>query len=109
MDDRGDKAEITAEAKIFREDFPDLFAEVNDSNWQPVIQDKACEMPQAGEDYAGALCAGRVVEPERSVGFASIGEDYHGFESAALQGNLVTIVLKLHLTREYRELAMSGK
>ena len=109
MSDRGNQAEITAEANIFRESFPELFAAVTDGNWQPVIQDKACEMPHAGEDYAGALCSGTVVEPDRSAAFASIGEDYHGFESAAPAGNLVTIVLKLHLTREYREQAMGGK
>jgi len=109
MTDGGNQVEVTAEANIFRESFPELFAAVTDGNWQPVIQDKACEMPHAGEDYAGALCSGTVVEPDRSAAFASIGEDYHGFESAAPAGNLVTIVLKLHLTREYREQAMGGK
>ena len=109
MSDRGNQAEITAEANISRESLPELFVAVTDANWQPVIQDKACEMPRAGEDYAGALCSGTVVEPDRSAAFASIGEDYHGFESAAPAGNLVTIVLKLHLTREYREQAMGGK
>lgn len=94
MSDRGEQAETTAEANIFRENFPELFAAVADANWQPVIQDKACEMPLAGEDYAGALCAGTVVEPDR-------GEGYPG----APEGNLVTIVLKLHLIRENPELS----
>jgi len=77
------QAEITGEAKMFGEDFPELFAAVTDTNWQPVIQDKACELPPAGEDYAGAVCTGTVVEPNRSAAVASIGEDYHGFEPAA--------------------------
>jgi hypothetical protein len=109
IEDRGEKAEITAEAIIFRENFPELFAAVNDVNWQPVVQDKACEMPRAGEDYAGAVCAGTAVEPDRSAAYATIGEDYHGFESSAPKGNLVTIVLKLHLTPEYREQPMGSK
>jgi hypothetical protein len=108
MEDRGEKSEIAAEANIFRENFPELFAAVNDLNWQPVIQDKACEMPRAGEDYAGALCTGTVVESDRSLAFASGGEDYHGFEASAPTGNLVIIVLNLHLTRENPERAMAA-
>jgi len=92
MSARGEQAETTAEANIFPESFPELFAAVADANWPPVIQDKACEMPLADENYAGALCYGTAVEPDR-------GEDYPD----APQGNLVTIVLKLHLTRENPE------
>jgi polyisoprenoid-binding protein YceI len=106
MDGHGEKAEITAEATIFRENFPELFAAVADVNWQPVIQDEACQVPQAGEDYAGTLCSGKVVDPDRSTVFARLGEDYHGFESDAPKGNLVRMVLKLHLTRENPEQAM---
>ncbi len=36
MSGRGGNAEITAEAKIFRENFPELFAAVTDVNWLPV-------------------------------------------------------------------------
>jgi hypothetical protein len=109
MEHRGEKAEITAEANIYRENFPELFAAVYDVYWQPVIQDKACEMPSAGEDYAGALCTGTVVGPDRSPGFASIGEDYHGFEASVPKGNLMTIVLNLHLTRENPEPATTAR
>jgi len=109
MSDRGRQAEITAEANLFRENFPELFAAVTDVNWQPLIQDKACEMPQPAEDYAGAICTGTVVEPNRSAAVASIGEDYHGFESAAPKGNLMTIVLKLRLTQEDRRQAMTAR
>ena len=100
MSGGGNQAEVTAVANIFRESFPELFTAVSDANWQPVIQDKACEMPQAGEGYTGAACSGTVVEPDRSTAFANNGEDYHGFESAPPDGSLVRIVLKLHLTRE---------
>jgi hypothetical protein len=103
-----EKAEITAEANIFREKFPELFAAVTDANWQPVIQDKSSEMPPAGEDYAGAVCAGTLIEPDRSTAFASIGEDYHGFEPALPKGNLMTIVLKLRLTQEDSGQAIGG-
>ena len=108
MSEQAKQAEITGEAKMFGEDFPELFAAVTDTNWQPVIQDKACELPPAGEDYAGAVCTGTVVEPNRSAAVASIGEDYHGFEPAAPEGNLMTIVLKLRLTRKYPEQASAG-
>jgi polyisoprenoid-binding protein YceI len=103
------QAEITGEAKMFGEDFPELFAAVKDTNWQLVIQDKACEVPPAGEAYAGAVCTGTVVAPNRSATVTSSGEDYHGFESAAPEGNLMTIVLKLRLTRENPEQAMTAR
>jgi hypothetical protein len=109
MGDQAEQAEITAQAKMFGEDFPELFTAITDTNWQPVIQDKACELPPAGEDYAGSQCTGTVVAPNRSAAAASIGEDYHGFESAAPEGSVMTIAVKLHLTREYSEQAMSGK
>jgi hypothetical protein len=110
IDDHRKKAEITAEAKILRENFPELFAAVTDVNWRPVIQDKACELPQAGEGYAGAVCTGTAVNPNRGAAVASsIGEDYHGFESAAPEGNLMTIVLKLRLTGENPEQVMTAR
>jgi hypothetical protein len=108
MSDHPMQEEITAETKISLESFPELFAAVTGANWQPVIQDKACEMPPAGEDYAGAICTGTVIEPNRIAGVARIGEDYHGFESAAPEGNLMTIALKLRLTQEDRRQAMGG-
>lgn len=106
MSDQAKQAEITGEARMFGEDFPELYAAVTETNWQLVIQDKACELPPAGEDYAGALCSGTVVEPDRSTAFARAGEDYHGFESDAPKGTLLRMVLKLHLTRENPEQRM---
>jgi hypothetical protein len=106
MSDQAKQAEITGEAKMFGEDFPELYAAVTETNWPLVIQDKACELPPAGEDYAGALCSGTVVEADRSAAFARAGEDYHGFESDAPNGNLLRMVLKLHLTRENPEQRM---
>jgi hypothetical protein len=66
-------------------------------------------VPPAGEDYAGAVCTGTVVAPNRSAAVAGIGEDYHGFESAAPEGNLMTIALKLHLTRQNPEQAITAR
>jgi hypothetical protein len=109
MSGQAKQAEIAGETKMFGEDFPELFAAVKDTNWQPVIQGRACKVPPAGEDYAGALCTGTVVEPNRSAAVASIGEDYHGFESAAPEGNLMTIALKLHLTRQNPEQAITAR
>ena len=106
--DRREKTELTAEARIYRENFPELFAAVHDVNWQPVVLDKACEMPPPSEGYAGASCTGTVVEPDRGPAFAQVGEDYHGFETARPKGNLLTIDLKLHLTGGYREHVMGG-
>jgi hypothetical protein len=108
MSDLVGQPEITAEAKIVREDFPELFAAVGEVNWQPVKQDKDCQIPQASEDYSGASCAGTAAMPDRTSASNGTGEGYHGFESAAPNGNQMTIALKLHTTREYAQQA-TGK
>ncbi len=96
----GQKAEITAEANISRENFPELFAAISDPNW-PVVAEKSCHMPTVGEDYAGAACTGTtLVEPVCSAAALGIGEDYHGLQCAAPAGNQMTILLQLHPTRE---------
>ena len=66
-------------------------------------------MPQASEDYTGAICIGKVVESNRSAAATNIGEDYHGYESAAPEGNLMTIVLNLRLTPEIPEHMMTAR
>ena len=109
LNDQAEESEITGEARMFGENFPELFAALSETNWQPVVQDKACEMPQASEDYAGAICTGKVVESKRSAAVTNIGDDYQGYESAAPQGNLMTIVLNLRLTREISEHMMTAR
>src|SRR5271167_4856413 len=94
------KAEITAEATLGVENFPELFAVVREAAWQPVVQDEACEIPQAGEDYRGANCTGTLIAPVYRVSETRIGEDYRGDESPAPSGNLMKLVLRLQLSRE---------
>jgi hypothetical protein len=99
-DDTRGKAEITAEATLGVENFPELFAVVRGAAWQPVVQDEACEIPQAGEDYRGANCTGTLIEPVYRVSATRIGEDYRGDESPAPSGNLMKLVLRLQLSRQ---------
>lgn len=100
VDNAASKAEITAEATLGIENFPELFAAVRQAAWQPVVQDEACEMPQAGEDYRGAVCTGKMSEPAYRMAAIRIGEDYRGDESPAPSGNLMKLVLQLKLSRE---------
>jgi hypothetical protein len=109
LNNQAKQSEITGEARMFGENFPELFAALSETNWHPVVQDKACELPPAGEDYAGAVCTGKVVETNRSAAVTNIGEDYHGYESAAPEGNLMTIVLNLRLTPEIPEQLMAAR
>jgi hypothetical protein len=100
VDNAGQKAEITAEATLGLENFPELFAAVRQAAWQPVIQDEACEMPQAGEDYRGADCTGTLIAPAYQVAAIRTGEDYRGDESPAPSGNQMKLVLRLQLSRQ---------
>jgi len=100
MDSAGQKAEITAEATLGIENYPELFAAVRQGAWQPVVQDLACEMPQAGEDYRGADCAGKFIAPAYQLAVINPGEDYRGDESPASSGNLMKVVLRLQLSRQ---------
>jgi len=92
--------EITGEGILWVENFPELFAAVRQAAWQPVIQDEACEMPQAGEDYRGAECTGTLIAPAYQVAAIRIGEDYRGDESAAPSGNQMKLILRLQLSRQ---------
>lgn len=101
VDNTGREAEITAEATLGLENFPELFAAVRQAVWQPVVQDEACEMPQAGEDYRGPICTGTTIAPVyRATAVRIAGEDYRGDESPAPLGNVMKIVLRLQLRRE---------
>jgi hypothetical protein len=98
-DSAGRTGEITAEAILGVENFPELFAAVRQASWQPVVQDEACEVSQTGEDYRGAICTGTVMAPVSRVTAIRIGEDYRGLESTMPSGNLMKIVLRLGLSR----------
>jgi hypothetical protein len=98
-DNAGQKAEITAEATLGVENFPELFAAVRQAAWQPIVQDAACQMPQASsEDYRGADCTGTLIAPVYRAAATRIGEDYRGDESPAPSGDLMKLVLRLQLT-----------
>lgn len=89
------KGDITAEARLGIENFPELFAAVRDASWEPIVQDEVCQMQQAGEDYHGAVCSGRMIAPAPRVEALSAGEDYRGFQSAMPAGNGMKLVLRL--------------
>lgn len=101
VESAGRNGKITAEATLGLENFPELFAAVRQAAWQPVVQDEACEMPQAGEDYRGPNCTGTTIAPVyRATAIRTAGEDYRGDESPAPSGNVMKIVLRLQLSRE---------
>jgi hypothetical protein len=93
----GQKGEITAEATLGIENFPELFAAVHQAAWKPLVEDEACEIPQAGEDYRGAECSGTLIAPEYRLAALNPGEDYRGDESPAPSGKLMKVVLRLQL------------
>jgi hypothetical protein len=97
MDNPGPEMEVTAETALGIENFPELFAAVRQAAWQPVLQDGACDAPQAGEDYRGADCKGTLIAPTYQLAAISPGEDYRGDESPAPSGNLLKIVVHLQL------------
>jgi hypothetical protein len=68
--------------------------------WQPVVQDEACVIPQAGEDYRGTDCTGTLIAPAYQVAAIRIGEDYRGDESPAPSGNGMKLVLRFQFSRQ---------
>jgi hypothetical protein len=93
----GQKGEVTAEATLAIENFPELFAALRHAAWQPVVQDEACQIPQAGEDYRGAECSGKLIAPDYQLAALNPGEDYRGDETPAPSGNLMKVTLRLQL------------
>src|ERR1035441_2401989 len=71
----GDKLVCISNLQHYQ-NFPELLAAVRQAAWQPVIQDEACEMPPAGEDYRGAACTGRLIAPAYQLAAIRTGEDY---------------------------------
>lgn len=92
-------AEILGSAAIGRENFPELLAGISEDNWPTLAANSDCQMPgNIGEDYAGALCRGKLIETRNNGGtYQSIGEDYAGVESATPHINQLRIVLRLSL------------
>ncbi len=99
VDNAEAKQEITAEATLGRENFPELFAALRQAAWKPLVQDEHCQVVQAGEDYRGAECSGKLIAPAYRVAALNPGEDYRGDESPAPSGNTMKIVLQLQLNR----------
>jgi polyisoprenoid-binding protein YceI len=99
MNNPGREMEVTAEATLGIENYPELFAAVHLAAWQPVIQDWACDAPQAGEDYRGADCTGTLIAPAYRLAAINPGEDYRGDESPVPSGNVMKLVLRLQLNR----------
>jgi len=93
------KEEIIAVATLGRENFPQLFAALHQASWQPVVLDEHCVIPQAGEDYRGAECSGKLIAPAYRLAALNPGEDYRGDELPAPAGNLMKIVVRLQLNR----------
>lgn len=99
-DAAAEHAEVTAEAELGIENFPEMFAAVREANWQPVVEDRRCEIGQAGEDYRGAICSGKVLAAPLNIAAVSVGEDYRGFDVIRPSGNEMKLVLRLNLTRQ---------
>ena len=97
----GDATTLSASARIGYENFPELLPSLMAAKWPIFVEDETCQSPSTvGEDYAGASCAGMLVAPLTNViPIASVGEDFHGFDSAAPTGNQVAIALDLRLVR----------
>ncbi len=93
-----EKGEAIAEADLGLENFPQLFAAVREANWQPVIEDERCVLSQAGEDYRGADCSGKMIDVPTAYASVSVGEDYRGFQPAIPSGKMMKLVLQLTLT-----------
>jgi hypothetical protein len=100
MNNPGPEMEVSAEALLGIENFPELFTEVRQAAWKPIVHDAACETPQAGEDYRGAECSGKLIAPTYQLVTINPGEDYRGDESDAPAGNGMKLVLHLQLSRQ---------
>jgi hypothetical protein len=96
--------QLSASINISREAFPQLLAALAPGNRPSIlIEGEKCTTPSTvGEDYAGAICSGKLVAtvensvaPATSVG----GEGYYGFQPAtAADSSQATIAFNLNLT-----------
>ena len=100
--------EAWATTVVNQEDFPQLMKAVLDTRWPRLVQDEKCVMPATiGEDYPGASCTGDAVHlPSRPVVSAGISEDYSGARPAPVEfGSSLTILVHMQLTSEGRQLS----
>ena len=85
---------------VAREDFPELAKTLVSTYWPPVVQDRHCSTPAAGEGFAGSQCTGSfVMTPARPIppGMRA-GEDYPGPQNFnTVTGDRVKIALRLNL------------
>ena len=99
--------EIMGLARIDRDEFPEIFRAIKETNWPPVVQNKECHMPSTvGEDYSGAVCTGTLIAATRDDNCqvpGSGGEDFSGFQCTPASGNETTIVLDLKFLHKVPE------
>jgi polyisoprenoid-binding protein YceI len=91
--------EIIGSARVDRDEFPELFSAIKESNWPAVVPSKdRHRLSTVGEDYSGAPCTGTVVAATRDNNcdvLASAGEDYSDPQYTPATGNQTTMVLDL--------------
>jgi len=102
--------QTSGSTKVFREDFPQLVKAVISTYWPPVIHDEHCQVPSAGEDYAGVQCTGTVIRvPDLPASGASPGEDYPGPPNFnVITGQHLTIAVNLRLMANAGAQAAAG-
>jgi hypothetical protein len=95
-------ADVSTQARISAEDYPELVNAVLRANWLAISEGKNCSSSgDAAEDYSGVTCTGAVLG-QRSITrtATSFAEDYPGDGAGAAQaGNAVTLALHLRLTQ----------
>src|SRR3984957_16221796 len=91
--------EIIGSARVDRDEFPELFSAIKDTNWPVVVPSKdGHRLSAVGEDYSGAPCTGTVVAATRDNNcdvLATAGEDYSDPQYTPATGNQTTMVLDL--------------
>lgn len=97
--------QISAQATITGQEFPNLRTALLDPVWPIVVEDEHCEMPPpraSVRDYSGAICTGRPVLPTSSSQAAEyyFKTDYPGpNQISPPPGERATIQLRLRLSR----------
>jgi polyisoprenoid-binding protein YceI len=97
----GGAFQTSGSSKIIREDFPQLLKAVIGTYWPPVVEDRKCEAPAAGDAYSGTQCTGTFLMTPRlpDAPQSGNGEDYPGPANFnAVVGNQLTIVVHMRLT-----------
>jgi polyisoprenoid-binding protein YceI len=97
----GGAFQTSGSTKVIREDFPQLLKAVLGTYWPPVVEDKNCKVPAAGEAYSGAECTGTFLMPPTlpEAPHAANQEDYPGPANFnAVVGNQLTIAVHMRLT-----------